>query len=261
MTDPGPDDMMNAQGGLPPLIAHRGNALEFPENTLEALRSAVDLGLRYVEFDVQLTADHVAVVCHDADLQRMAGRPDCVHDLAWPELADIPAGEVARFGGKFPDVRIPSLARVAAALAAWPTVTAFVEIKRASLRRFGQDTVLERVVADVAAARDRCVFISFDLASVVRLRAMTGARIGWVIERFDADTEQLAREQAPDFLFGDVERIPAGTQHLWRGPWAWALYEVRDLDTARACAGLGADLVETMAVRGMAEGYARATSA
>ena len=44
---------------LPTIIAHRGNAAEFPENTLEALQSAVDLGVRHVELDVQLSADRV----------------------------------------------------------------------------------------------------------------------------------------------------------------------------------------------------------
>ena len=34
---------------LPEIIAHRGNAIEFPENTLLALESAVALGVRHVE--------------------------------------------------------------------------------------------------------------------------------------------------------------------------------------------------------------------
>ena len=75
---------------LPDIIAHRGNAIEFPENTLQALESAVELGLRHVEFDVQLTADHVPVVIHDADLARVGDRPDSVHSLTWPQLAANP---------------------------------------------------------------------------------------------------------------------------------------------------------------------------
>ena len=73
---------------LPEIIAHRGNAIEFPENTLQALASAVELGVRHLEFDVQLTADHVPVLLHDADLERVGGRPDVVHDLNWATLAE-----------------------------------------------------------------------------------------------------------------------------------------------------------------------------
>ncbi|HET7202236.1 MAG TPA: glycerophosphodiester phosphodiesterase family protein [Steroidobacteraceae bacterium] len=250
MTRPHPDV-------LPPLIAHRGNAADFPENTLEALQSAVELGLKHVEFDVQLTADAVPVVLHDSDLQRVAGRPDCVHDLAWPALAGIPITEPQRFGDRFVDVRAPSLARVVESLRQWRDVTGFVEVKRASVRRFGREAVLKRIAADVAPALEHCVLISFDLASVRLLRAMTGARIGWVIEQYDEPTRRLATEAGPDFLFANLERIPVTTTELWPGGWQWAIYEIRDAATARHCAGLGAKFVETMNVREMLEAYVR----
>ena len=54
------------------LVAHRGNALEFPENTLPAFESAVQLGCRWLECDVQLTADGTPFVVHDVDLLRVA---------------------------------------------------------------------------------------------------------------------------------------------------------------------------------------------
>ena len=243
---------------LPPLVAHRGNAAEFPENTLEALASAVQLGLQHLEFDVQLTADHRPVLMHDSDLLRVAGRTECVHDLTWAQLEQIAIDEETRFGGRFSDVRAPALDRVAERLTSWPGVTAFVEVKRASLRRFGRETTLKRIAADTQAARHQCVFISFDLPSVRLLRAMTGARVGWVIERFDAETERLAREFAPEFIFGNLERIPELADRLWEGPWQWAIYEVRDAGTARECARLGADFVETMTVRDLLADYARA---
>jgi glycerophosphoryl diester phosphodiesterase len=250
--------MTNGDGGLPSLIAHRGNAADFPENTLEAFASAVDLGLRHVELDVQLTSDQVPVVFHDSDLVRVAGREECVHDLRWDQLAEIPIDEETRFGGQFAGVRVPTLARFVETLTTWTGVTAFVEVKRASLRRFGREAALPRIAADVHPARHQCVFISFDLPSVRLLRAMTGMRVGWVIEQYDEETERLARETAPDFLFGNLERIPTQAQQLWEGPWQWAIYEVRDLETARTCGRLGADFVETMTVRDMLDAYAEA---
>ena len=108
---------------LPAIIAHRGNAMEFPENTLEGLASAVELGARYVEFDVQLTGDLVPVLMHDADLARVAGRPESVHDLTWSTLAAIPVGEVARLGHRHAFVRPPSLAQAVEAIAGWSGVT------------------------------------------------------------------------------------------------------------------------------------------
>jgi glycerophosphoryl diester phosphodiesterase len=100
------------------------------------------------------------------------------------------------------------------------------------------------------------VLISFDLPSVKILRLMTGARIGWVLSQYDADAQAQAAELAPQFLFCNLERLPAEPEPLWPGPWDWALYEVRDLKTARDCRARGARFVETMAVRGLLRAYA-----
>ncbi len=243
--------------GLPAIIAHRGNALEFPENTLESLGSAVALGLRHLEFDVQLTADHVPVLMHDSDLARVAGRPDSVHDLTAEALASIPVGEVARLGDAHADVRAPTLAQFVDALGAWPGVTAFVEVKRASIRRFGREPVLTRIAAALAPVLERCVLISFDVVSLNILRQMTGARIGWVISRYDEATRAEAESLGPEFLFANLERLPPERGPLWDGPWDWAIYEVRDLETALECQSRGAKYVETMDVRGLLAAYSR----
>lgn len=236
---------------LPEIIAHRGNAAEFPENTLPALASAVELGARYVEFDVQLTSDKVPVVFHDSDLARVAERPDVIHDLTWSQFAEIPVGEVRRFGERFAFTYPPSLAQTMDALAGWKDVTAFVEIKRASLRKFGREIVLRRVADVVAQAVNRCVLISFDLPSLKTLRATTGARIGWVISGYDDATRAEVAAVAPEFVFADLECLPEGPESLWHGPWDWAIYEVRDLGTAQACLARGARYVETMTVRAL----------
>jgi glycerophosphoryl diester phosphodiesterase len=240
---------------LPVIIAHRGNAIEFPENTLQAMESAIALGVRHVEFDVQLTADHVPVVIHDSDLARVGNRPESVHSLSWSQLAAIPVGESSRFGDRFAHTCAPSLAQTVDAIAGWDGVTAFVEVKRASLRQFGRETVLRQVSEVLQPVLNRCVLISFDLAAVKILRLMTGARIGWVLDRYDADSLREATELAPDFLFCNLERVPATADRLWPGPWEWAIYEVRDLETARHCHELGAQYVETMAVRSLRSEY------
>lgn len=241
--------------GLPDIIAHRGNAIEFPENTLQAFDSAVTLGVRHVEFDVQLTADRVPVVIHDSDLARVGNRPESVHSLDWSQLAEIPVGEVSRFGDRFAYTCAPSLAQTVDAIAGWNDVTAFVEVKRGSLRQFGRETVLRRISEVLQPVLDRCVLISFDLDAVKILRLMTGARIGWVLNRYEADSLQEATALAPEFLFCNLERVPATTEQLWPGPWDWAIYEVRDLGTARHCRELGATYVETMAVRALRAEY------
>jgi glycerophosphoryl diester phosphodiesterase len=235
----------------PQLVAHRGNAIEYPENSLEALQSAVDLGVRYLECDVQLTADHVPLLLHDADFRRMNGRADSVFDLRWREIEQLSMGEPGRLGDRYEQVRPVSLAQFAAALARWPGVTAFVEVKRASLRRFGQELVLARILEGLAGVLDRCVLISFDRACLLQLRRDAQVRTGWVLLNYDDAARAEAEALDPQYLFCDLEKLPPGNGPLWPGRWEWAIYEVRDAATARACLARGAGLVETMAVRAL----------
>ncbi|WP_344447935.1 glycerophosphodiester phosphodiesterase [Actinocorallia aurantiaca] len=51
--------------GTPTIIGHRGCGTGPEENTLESLLGAVELGLSWVEVDVQRTADDSLVVRHD----------------------------------------------------------------------------------------------------------------------------------------------------------------------------------------------------
>jgi glycerophosphoryl diester phosphodiesterase len=53
-------------------IAHRGNNVQFQENSFEAIRSAYELGSDGVEFDIHHTLDNVAILSHDENLKRVA---------------------------------------------------------------------------------------------------------------------------------------------------------------------------------------------
>ena len=54
-------------------VGHRGASAHAPENTLSAIRKAAELGGHMVELDVRMSADNVAVLCHDAEVA-VAGR-------------------------------------------------------------------------------------------------------------------------------------------------------------------------------------------
>jgi glycerophosphoryl diester phosphodiesterase len=237
------------------LVAHRGNAREFPENTLPALTSAIELGVRFLEFDVQLSTDGVPMVIHDHELARTAGVAGCVHDMTAAELAQIPVGEPARFGDRFAAVRMPTLVQAMQLLVARPELTLFVEVKRASLNRFGHEQVMHRVCEVLRPWRAQCVVISFDLPAVHLARQSGAFNIGWVLPQYDEHARLKFEAVKPEFLFCDHEKLPAGNARLWRGPWRWALYEVETPELALSLAERGADFVETMAVRPMIEGF------
>lgn len=95
----------------PIAFAHRGGTGEAPENTMAAFAHAVDLGYRYLETDVHLTADGVLVAFHDTDLSRTCGVDREIADLTADELADVrvagtePIPLMRDLLERFPDVR------------------------------------------------------------------------------------------------------------------------------------------------------------
>ncbi|MGQ0551791.1 MAG: glycerophosphodiester phosphodiesterase [Planctomycetota bacterium] len=93
----------------PPLIGHRGARKHAPENTLAGLRCAADFGVSWVEFDVKLSRDGVALLMHDETLERTTNGRGRVADTAWSTIAALDAG--ARFGPRFVGERVPTLAQ------------------------------------------------------------------------------------------------------------------------------------------------------
>ena len=75
--------------GAPIVLAHRGGAGECPENTAEAFLTMVERGFRYLETDARATLDGVAVLSHDATLDRTAGVGGKVRGYTWRELARV----------------------------------------------------------------------------------------------------------------------------------------------------------------------------
>ncbi len=60
--------------------AHRGGAGLMPENTIEAMKHALDMGVNTLELDLQISADGQVVVSHDPYFHhRYAIRPDGSH--------------------------------------------------------------------------------------------------------------------------------------------------------------------------------------
>lgn len=236
---------------FPDPIAHRGNAAEFPENTLPSLRSALELGAQFVEFDVQLSSDRQPVLLNDSDLKRTAGVDRHAYEMTGQELAEVVVNEPHRFQGRYGDVGIPTLSQAVGLLATYPAATAFVELKRASLRTFGHEIVVRKVCEALRPIARQCVILSFDLAAVHHVRQVSQFRVGWMLSEYTSLSALKCEALAPDYVFCDHQLLTEGTSKLWRGPWRWAIYEVNTRKLAMQVADRGARLVVTTAIREM----------
>lgn len=241
----------------PLLVAHRGWASRYPENTLLAVRRALEAGADGVEVDVQLSADGTPYLLHDADLRRIAGVDRCLLEAPDSELTHLWACEPGRFGERFRGERLARLADFAALLADFPPRLAFVEIKAESLRAFGIDAVLDAVLRPLASLGERVVLISFALPALLRLRERApGVRTGAVLEHWRQRTDSEVRALAPQFVFADARDLPAEGP-LDAGGARLVLWEVPEAQRARALCERGAAGVETFAIGELLTAFGR----
>jgi glycerophosphoryl diester phosphodiesterase len=132
-------------GPLPRVLAHRGLASAgAPENTLLAFEHAVTAGARFIETDVHVSSDGIAVIAHDPDLRRLAGLDRRVTDLTAAELAAVDVG-----GGQ-------GIPRLAEALDAFPGIRFNIDVKTLAAAHPTAGAILD------ADALDRVLVTSFD---------------------------------------------------------------------------------------------------
>lgn len=87
-------------------VAHRGHSIAYPENTLEAYRKAIELGVEMIECDVNITRDGMLVMMHDSTLDRTTTGAGRVSASTWEDVQRLDAG--GKFKPEFTGVRIPS---------------------------------------------------------------------------------------------------------------------------------------------------------
>lgn len=71
------------------IFAHRGFSYKYPEATLAAYQSAIDVGADGLECDVRLTKDEIPVCFHDRDTKRIAGIKKRVASLTLAQLREL----------------------------------------------------------------------------------------------------------------------------------------------------------------------------
>lgn len=76
----------------PVVLAHRGDSINYPENTMPAFESAAAMGVHVIETDVHLTSDEEIVIWHDDTLERLSGDSRRIGDMTWKEIRNVNAG-------------------------------------------------------------------------------------------------------------------------------------------------------------------------
>jgi glycerophosphoryl diester phosphodiesterase len=129
-----------------------------PENTMEAFKKAIDVGSDGIELDVQLSADGMAMVCHDERLERTTSGKGYLKDLSASELRKLDAG--AWFSLAYSGTKMPFLAEVLDLLK-HNNLMLNIEIKTGIFNYPGIEEKVIRLVREAKMA-DRVVLSSFN---------------------------------------------------------------------------------------------------
>ncbi|MDQ1610767.1 MAG: glycerophosphoryl diester phosphodiesterase [Pyrinomonadaceae bacterium] len=243
----------------PLVMAHRGGAGLWPENTAQAFAGSIALGVDVLEMDLHATSDGALVVIHDATVERTTNGAGRVNSLTLAELKQLDAGyRWTEDGGRtFPfrgkGVTIPTLGEV---LEAFPRARLNIDLKQAQpslvktfCRALRESRATERVtVASFASEtitefRRECpeVSTSASLDEVVALSTELQAGHGVTA----ADKAQVRLVQVPEKAFGrqlvTAELVAAahraGLQvHVWT---------INEEDAMRRVIALGVDGIMT----------------
>lgn len=152
------------------LIAHRGASGHAPENTLVAVRRAMEMRAEMVEVDILLSKDGTPVLLHDSSLDRTTSGTGLVNEYTLSELKQFDAG--SWFGETFEGERIPTVEELLELCKGRMAVN--LEIKTQAVTDTTEGGVVEKVVDLVRkhGMERNVIFSSFDPRAIVQLKAI-----------------------------------------------------------------------------------------
>ncbi|MFE9770098.1 glycerophosphodiester phosphodiesterase [Streptomyces sp. NPDC005931] len=251
-----------AESGTPQprVIAHRGASAYAPENTLAAVDKAAELGIDWVENDVQRTRDGKLVVLHDATLARTTNVEELFPGREPWRVADFTSAEIARldagswFGAAYAGARVPTLKQYLRRVEAHhqkllleiKSPRLYPGIERQTLKVLANEGWLDR-----SHVRKRLIVQSFDAGTVRTVHELKPAvKTGLLgtpaladLPGYAAFTDQINPSH------GSLSTAYVAAVHTFEGPHGRPLevstWTVNDADTARRVAGYGVDGIIT----------------
>ena len=165
------------------VIAHRGFAGLYPENTMAAYNNALHNGATALETDISISSDGYRVLCHDATVDRTSNGTGTITALPFAYLRTLDFG--SSFNTRFAGERIPELSELLN-LCKYYGVKCYPELK--NLRSTAD---IDLVVSDIYAAgmESTTVVQSFNLSDLTYLRNIDATiPIGWLVSSVPSDS-------------------------------------------------------------------------
>jgi len=150
---------------LPKLIGHRGVKNLKPENTLESITKALDLGLECVEIDVKVSKDNIPLLLHDDTLDRTTNGSGLVCNFTFDHINHLDAGYF--FYKSKTNIKVPSLRNV---LDLIKRKKKYLNIELKPNKNYEKLNVENTLQVINKISYDKIYFSSFDLSSCIILK-------------------------------------------------------------------------------------------
>jgi len=150
---------------LPKLIGHRGVKNLKPENTLESILKAFELGLECVEIDVKVSKDNIPLLLHDDTLDRTTNGSGLVCNFTFDQINHLDAGHY--FYNSKTDIKVPSLSSV---LDLIKRKQKYLNIELKPNKNYEELNVKNILKEINRISHDKIYFSSFDLESCIILK-------------------------------------------------------------------------------------------
>jgi glycerophosphoryl diester phosphodiesterase len=197
------DDTFAWQGDSALLIAHRGVALNVPENSEASLVEAQRLGFLAVEIDARKTKDGELVLFHDKTGRRLLGLNEPFNELTWDRVK----GCKLFFKGKPTTNSVPTLREVFQKFG--KTLRFYLDMKNKGFKDADQIVTL----IDEFGLYDRTILASVDPLFITYVEHKY-PKVNTALERFDFFQVWLYRSipkrWKPDFLSGLARKVTPG---------------------------------------------------
>ena len=171
------------------VIAHRGGAGLYPENTIAAMLNAVNIGIGDLEFDLHVTKDSLVVVSHDPYLKGYEKQYP-IYANTYAELAKLTIGDKA-------DKKFPGRKNVAQHI---PLATELIDSVEAYCHRHNLPPVKYTIEIKSAEKKDGTLSPDYKTFTDLCVRALASRSLGsrLLLQSFDVRTLKYVHKRWPN---------------------------------------------------------------
>ncbi len=236
---------------IPQLIAHRGYAAKYPENSLIAMKKAVELGVSMLEMDIQLTKDKQAVLLHDDTLERVSSSSKLIFDLSIADLKNYSLSEIDRFGSQYKTNPFATLDDMVELARDKTHLTLLVEAKQDSINHYTAKVFADVLASQLNIIKSQVIIIAYDYEFLKWMKKNEIFKIGYILSKWQ-DLALLSNEEIkPELVISNFKKVPHDYLGFSQSVWDWVLYEITDPKIALDFAAKGVKYIETMEVESM----------